>query len=198
MKKYHLADFFTLLEAVLAIMLLIMAICGTRAEQALWVFVAGELCDAVDGPCARRWHYPDDGKYRWWRHYNSEIDQITDIMLAISCGVYLIWRISAFWGIALLGGIGIFCLAIQWYVYRYDSATHRLVYRENRANAEDIVLFRRHVYVIAGVGGAIALLVWSTEWLLIVKRVLTIIGVICGLVLLKLKWDRWSQDKTPL
>ncbi len=198
MKKYHLADFFTLLEAVLAIVLLIMAICGAKAEQTLWVFVAGEICDAVDGPCARRWHYPDDGKYRWWRQYNSEIDQITDIMLAISCGVYLIWRISAFWGVALLGGIGIFCLAIQCYVYRYDSATHRLVYRENRANAEDIVLFRRHVYVIAGVGGAIALLVWSTEWLLIVKRVLTIVGVICGLVLLKLKWDRWSQDKTPL
>lgn len=198
MKKYHLADFFTLLEAVLAIVLLIMAICGAKAEQALWVFVAGEICDAVDGPCARRWHYPDDGKYRWWRQYNSEIDQITDIMLAISCGVYLIWRISAFWGVALLGGIGIFCLAIQCYVYRYDSATHRLVYRKDRTNAEDIVLFRRHVYVIAGIGGAIALLVWSTEWLLIVKRVLTIVGVICGLVLLGLKWDRWSQDKTPL
>lgn len=197
MKKYHLADCFTLLETILAIALFIMAFCGATAEQALWVFVAGELCDAIDGPCARKWHYPDDGKYRWWRYYNSEIDQISDILLAIGCGVFIIWRVNAFWGITLTAGLGIFCTVIQCYLYRYNPELHMFICRDI-PKAEDIILFRRHTYVIAGIGGAIALLVWSTEWALSVKRSLTIAGIICGLILLFLKWNRWKENKTPL
>lgn len=197
MKKYHLADLFTLLEVILAIALFIAAVSNAPVEWALYIFVAGELCDAVDGPCARRWHYPDDGKYRWWREYNSETDQASDILLAISCGVYLIWRVSVFWGIALLGGIGLFCLAIQCYIFRYDHIRHTFVCRDN-PHIDDIVLFRRHIYVIAGIGGAIALMVWSTSWPLIIKRILMIVGIICGLILLKLKWNRWKENKTKL
>lgn len=194
---YYLADLFTLTEAILSIVLFMMAVVGAPVDHALWVFVAGELCDAVDGPCARRWHYPNDGKSRWWRTYNVEIDQISDIMLAIACGVYLIWRVSWSLGSLLLFGIGAFCLAVQLHLYYYDHdlrafRAHYYIYHDR------LILFRRRFYVITGVGGAIALLVWYTEWLLQVKIIITAIGLACGFVIWIFKRNRWNDNKTPL
>lgn len=194
---YYLADLFTLTEVILSVVLFVMAVVGAPVEQALWVFVAGELCDAVDGPCARRWHYPNDGKSRWWRTYNSEIDQISDILLAIACGVYLIWRVSWIGGSLLLFGIGAICLAIQGHLYHYDRNCH-IFRRRNYIYAENLILFRRRLYVVGGIGGALALYVWHTEWPLIIKAALTIIGILCGIALRCWKHDRWTEDKTPL
>lgn len=219
MRKYYIADLLTLLEVILAGILLWMTIANISVDCAIWVFVAGELCDALDGPCARRWHYPDDGKYRWWRHYNSEIDQASDILLAIACGLYLILRVNTFWGCILLIGIGAFCLILQCTLYAYDREGHRfcrrdqLPYqvvrigtlwvkrtpsREDQALAEKLILFRRIVYVFGGIGGAIALLIWSTSWPTLVKFNLSIFGIAAGLILAHKKRNRLTEDQTPL
>ena len=194
-----MADLFTLLEVILAGALFVMTIIGAPPEYALWVFVAGELCDAVDGPCARRWHYPNDGKYRWWRRYNVEIDQISDIMLAVACGVYLIFRVSWQIGCGLLFGIGIPCLAVQLYLYRFDRISTRFLPRRIPApQRKKIVLIRRMCYVFLGVGGAIATLLWHTSWSMAAKQILTIAGLCIAIIMIPLKINRIVQDKTPL
>lgn len=194
---YYLADLFTLSEVILSIVLFVMSIMGAPVAHALWVFVAGELCDAVDGPLARRFHYPNDGKSRWWRTYASEIDQISDIMLAAACGVYLIWQVSWLGGCLLLLGIGAFCLAVQMHLYHYDRSC-KSFRRRFYVYAENLILLRRRIYVVGGIGGAIALMVWHTEWTLAVKITITIVGILCGIALRYWKHDRWTQDKTPL
>lgn len=201
MKKYHLADLFTLLEVILACTLLIMAFLGTPADYALWVFVAGELCDAFDGPCARRWHYPNDGKYRWWRRYNVEIDQISDIMLAFACGIYLIWRVSVSFGCILLFGIGAYCLITQLYLYEFNRISHRFIPRRTISAAErhSHVIVRRLIYAIMGIGGAIVLLISATSWEFRTKIIVCALGAIIALpVLLIFKRPRTKSERTPL
>lgn len=197
MRKYYIADLLTLSEVILAGILLWMTIFNVHADYALWVFVAGELCDALDGPCARRWHYPDDGKYRWWRHYNSEIDQISDILLAVACGLYLIFRVNPIGGCLLLLGIGTFCVIVQYKLYGYDRDTHRFR-RKNYIYAEQLILFRRKVYVFIGIGGTIALLVWATSWSIYVKVGLALVGIVAGIYIANKKRNRLTEDQTPL
>ncbi len=199
MKKYHLADLFTLLEVILAIVLFVMAFCGVPPDYAIWVFVAGELCDALDGPCARRWHYPDDGKYRWWRHYNVEIDQISDIILAVACGAYLFMQTSHFIAVLLLFGIGSWCAFVQYTLYRYDRTTKRFVPTDMpELERTEIILLRRKVYVYLGVGGAILTLIWYTSWPIPVRAGVTVLGLIIARDLSRRKQNRLNQDKTPL
>ena len=90
MKKYHLADALTVCELICAVILSGMAFLRVAPAYALWVFAAGELCDAYDGTCARRWPYPDDGKYRWWRVPRTVafIEHMSDILLGLACGCY--------------------------------------------------------------------------------------------------------------
>lgn len=197
MHKYHIADLFTVSEVILAGILMWMTIANISADYAIWVFVAGELCDALDGPCARRWHYPDDGRYRWWRHYNSEIDQLSDIVLAVACGLYLIFRVHTFGGCCLLLGIGAFCLIVQYMLYGYDTNQHRF-YRRDLPYSTELVLFRRKVYVFGGIGGAIALLIWATSWPAQLKFSLALVGIGIGLYLAKKKRNRLTEDVTPL
>lgn len=194
-----MADLFTLLEVILAGALFVMTIIGVPPDYAILVFVAGELCDAVDGPCARRWHYPSDGKYRWWRHYNVEIDQISDILLAVACGVYLIFRVSWQIGCGLLFGIGIPCLIVQLYLYRFDRISTRFLPRQiPEFRRKKIVLIRRMCYVFIGVGGAIITLLWHAGWSLPIKVELTVAGAITAIIMIPLKINRLVQDKTPL
>lgn len=94
MKRYHIADVLSLFEGILALALIAAAVCGLSADYAIWLFAGAEICDALDGPCARRWPYPDDGKYRWWRAYAVELDQLTDLMAGIAVLIYLGCRVS--------------------------------------------------------------------------------------------------------
>lgn len=197
-KKYHLADLFTLLEVILAVALLWMAIMDCPVDWALWIFVGGEICDALDGPCARKWHYPNDGKHRWWRTYNSEIDQISDILLAVACGVYLIWRVNWLIGVLLLGGIGTFCLLVQCHLYYYDQLRRSVKTNNNILYADRLILFRRRFYVVAGVGGAIATLVWYSSWPFWLKLGITLSAPFLVKIGARVKSNRWRENKTKL
>lgn len=197
MKIYHVADLFTLLEAILAVVLFGMAVGNISPDYALWIFAIGEICDAVDGACARRWHYPNDGKYRWWRVHNEGIDQITDIMLAFACGIYLIWRVNNVIGVLLLGGIGMFCLYVQGTALYYNPHSNKFELTGN-PTAKALLLFRRLLYVIVGVGGAVLTLIWHTSYPRVIKIVLTVILMIVGIFLFIKKSNRRTQYRTPL
>ena len=57
MKKYLIADALTLLEVLCAIALAYMGLFNCPVDYAIWIFATGIICDALDGPCARTWHY---------------------------------------------------------------------------------------------------------------------------------------------
>lgn len=198
MRKYHIADALTLTEVIFSITIFGMTLAKTKAEYVFLAFLGGELCDAFDGIAARRWHYPDDGKYRWWRRYNVELDILSDIMLAVSVACYLIAYVNRPIGIfltALLTGNGI---VISLWTRRphwrqtKTSGTVRF-YDLNRT----VILARRYVY-LAGLTIAAIMILWASTWSEITKWLILCAGVIIGTIMAFVKQDRLTEDKTPL
>ncbi len=194
-KKYHIGDLFTLSEVVLACTLIVLAFFEGLTDIALWIFIAGELCDALDGPCARRWHYPDDGKRRWWRQYNTQIDQLSDILLAVACAVYLIAQVNTFFGAILTAVIFTHCFIVQLYV---DYVTAKQPQKRYSRKIKRIILMRRYVYVFVGIGGAIVLLIWHTTWAIICKALATGLLALSAIILAILKRNRLKEVTTSL
>lgn len=190
MKSYHLADALTLGEVIAGVILLGMTALRISADYAIWVFVAGELCDAFDGVCARRWPYPNDGKTRWWRTYVTQIEHLSDIFIAVVCMIYLIRSTNeaVATGAFTLGIIIIaICSCIE--VVRSlpessnsSSATKKLI--------NNLILIRRWIYAFAGIGGGVFLLIMATSWHTITKLSAIAIGISIGIALLIYKQDR--------
>lgn len=200
MRKYHLADALTAFEVIMAIILLGMAFYRVSADLAIWVFVLGELADALDGPCARRWPYPDDSKIRWWRTHVKAIEHISDIFIATVCMLYLLLQPASatfdlFWwgpfevssGAMILGTfIIVICIlsevAIR--VLRSNGSA------QDHKHADSIILVRRWIYAFIGLGGGIFLLISATSWSLKTKLTAVFAGAVIGMLLLYCKLDR--------
>ena len=194
MKRYLIADALTLLEVLCAIALAYMGLFNCPVDYAIWIFATGIICDALDGPCARTWHYPKDGKRRWWRQHNTELDQISDICLAIACAYYLVFELKSSIAVILIAIIGIVALLVQDVVYSGISPLSIT----NPPLAKKIALFRRYLYVFGGIGGAIAILVWNASWTIVTKITLGAIGIVIGILLVLLKRNRLKDVNTPL
>lgn len=186
MKKYYLADALTLCEIIAGVILLGMAWWKVPiADCALWVFVLGELCDAFDGICARRWPYPNDGKKRWWRTYVTQIEHLSDIFIAVACMIFLMGCPVVARKASVLGGVVILCcVAIELVV---KGMRARGVAEAQIAHS---IVVRRLFYVLCGVGGGILLLIEATSWPAIAKLCAVGLEVIVGIGLLILKQDR--------
>ncbi len=201
MKKYHLADALTVIEIIMAFILIGMTIHPVPADIAIWFFVIGELADAFDGPCARRWPYPDDGKKRWWRVPKTvkRIEHLSDIFIAVSCMFYLLsqpenitFRILNHTFIVSecamnLGLFTIICCAFLEIIIRIlrhqdESAFFYVI--------KGIILTRRLFYAFVSIGGGVFLLIMATSWSYRVKLTAVFAGVIAGLLLLLYKFDR--------
>lgn len=196
MKKYHLADVFTALEFACGFIIFIMAFYGVKPEIVVFLYGFAEICDALDGPCARRWHYPNDNKYRWWRYYAPQLDQISDLLVGVAIGVYFTWRINFTLGLIILIAAIIIGLTVQTVAYDFPPIGLNLL--ENRPKVGTVlVLVRRWLYVITL--ALIALnLILATGWARIIK--LTLCGVLSAicLILLFSKINRLIEVKTPL
>lgn len=183
-RLYYLADVLTLCEVIAGFALLGMAFTKAPAEYALWLFVFGELCDAFDGPCARRWKYPNDGKVRWWRVHVKTIEHLSDIFIAVACMIYLMFgsRPAITKG-ALQLGISIIV---------YCAATELLLHDKQLTSLQHdrLILIRRWIYAFVGLGGGIFLLIVATSWSPVIKFIAICAGLITGLVLLIYKLDR--------
>lgn len=196
-KLYYLADALTLCEVIAGVVLLIMAWVRAPANYAIWVFVGGELCDAFDGPCARRWSYPDDGKKRWWRTHVKLIEHASDIFIAVACMIFLM-RVDdpTIRDSALLLGYGVilFCTGIAVCIWLVEYTRRRnkisILHRHIQKRIKLLILARRWVYAFGGVGGGIYLLITATDWPISLKIAATNIGVLVGTALLIYKLDR--------
>lgn len=196
MKIYHLADICTALEAVCAVIIFIMAWCGAKPEYALCIFFAGEMFDALDGPLARHFHYPDDGKYRWWREYACQIDQLSDLLIGITTCIYVAIRLNPVIGWSALGGATTIGLFVQTLTYNFPPL--RLNWLEHKPRLGNaVVLIRRWLYV-GLIVFAVGLLLWSTDWPRTAKTTVTVILCTIGVFVFVCKINRMTEVKTEL
>ncbi len=192
-RLYILADVLTAIRGILAFAIWLIAGLVILFDSAasvwnspdivIWLFVIGELCDAFDGICARRWHYPDDGKKRWWRENASILDQVTDIFLITATAAYLGVRLGRF-DLLMLGGIvALFCIVVEGLKFHYYS--------------KRLILLRRYIY-LACIALALFTLLFATSWNGLAKGVAIAAIFIVGIFLMIIKRNRLTQDVTKL
>ncbi len=191
MRKYHLADALTALEIIMAATITGMIIFGGSADVVIWLFAVGELCDAFDGICARRWPYPDDGKFRWWRVPRTVqlIEHVSDIFLLVACAIFLVVRSSLI--IRVLTVIGGTTIAAICFLIEVEIQTDDF-YLLQPKRAEEVILWRRKVYLV-GIALGVAFLIFSTSWNFWIKLGCCLIGIAIGLYLIKKKADRLNN-----
>lgn len=188
MKKYHLADALTACELICAVILSGMAILRVAPAYALWVFAAGKLCDAYDGTCARRWPYPDDGKYRWWRVPRTVafIEHMSDILLGLACGCYLILCINPLCGLILLGNMAVVAGVVELIIHnRPLDLAYAVLTRFSRT---EIILARRVVYLIH-IAIALIMMLIAAELPIAAKIALCGTGICIGVYLIITKYE---------
>jgi hypothetical protein len=193
---YWIADVLTLARFVCCVRLLIGALTGNMSHQgAFIVFVIGELTDAFDGMCARRWPYPNDGKLRWWRTHAEAIDQVADMSLGIIIMLYVTIRISPPIGGGML--IGTLAVGIPAQIYILGLWLLKPVL------AERLTMIRRWIYL--GLLATVILIMtvaatgvdsWKF-WTNVPFMVLLSIEVVVAIVLFIVKWGRATKAKAP-
>lgn len=188
MRKYHLADALTALEIIMAVTITGMVIFDVSANWVIWAFAIGQLCDAFDGICARRWPYPDDGKPRWWRVPSTvqRLEHFSDIYLLSACSAFLIFRAHIIIRILTIVGtavIALICIGVE-IELRTDE-----FYLLQPERAKEVILWRRKVYLV-GIALGVVFLIFSTSWHWLIKISCCVIGACVGLYLRKKKRDR--------
>lgn len=190
MKKYLLADVLSFLEVFLGLALIAMIYLKTPADLVIWVFVCGELCDAFDGICARRWPYPRDGKFRWWRvpRVVQAIEHTSDILILSALAFYLLLQTNPIIrGITLVYG-----LFIAGFSVGIEVGLRLLGAYAPEAKRRRLITVRRIIY-LSGIAVGIVELIALATWPVWLKLALGFIGVSAGLALVVIKWDRFTE-----
>ncbi len=189
-KKYHIADIITASRIILASTLVGVIWKNSPPDIAIWIIVACELGDALDGIFARKYHYPNDGKYRWWRKYAPEIDQAADIYTGILALVYYIKCVNFQLGVTILISGLIIGLTVQtyavWLKYLFSEKVKRR-----------LILTRRYLYLLA-IAVVVTNLIIATSWPRQIRTACLLFGVAVGIILILIKRNRLTQVKTPL
>ena len=110
MKKYHIADLLTLSRVFFTVAIVLLTINNAPLELTFTVFCIGELTDALDGPFAKLYPYPEvPKKHRFWREGNFPkiFDTGTDIALGVSFLVFIFMRVNQVFATA------IFCSSVS-------------------------------------------------------------------------------------
>lgn len=196
MRKYHIADTLTLCKCICTCILGVLLFTGAKPQTALIIFGIGELCDAFDGICARKWKYPPDGKYRWWREYAPEIDQVTDVLHLSVMALFFIFRICATFvyfrpwiAFSVALAIAFICIVVHIIVAEPKYAGSKFATR--------LILGRRVLY-LACIAFIVFAGLYAVSWPKAVRIAIAIVLCVGAVGLLIIKWDRATQVKTPL
>ena len=199
MKKYHIADVLTFSRFVFGGLLIFFTIMGVNSTWVLIVFTLAEMTDALDGITARSWHYPKDGKKRWWRKYAVAIDQIADIFVGLTLVAYIMFRMDAWIAYAIIVAIVVIAIPIQiWRHFRIkkygpdDEILRRVVL--TRRYAYILVLYALFIYLVC-YPDTFGSLRYINLWL---KALIIMSSMGCMFMLMLIKQDRLIEDKTPL
>lgn len=188
MKRHHIADALTATEFLMAGILIGMTFFKISANWAVWVFATGELCDAFDGICARRWPYPDDGKARWWREPTTIqiLEHTSDILLLTACALFLIMGTNRLIrALTLVCGLIIACICALVEVELQTDDFYLL----QPERTKEVILWRRKIYLVGIILG-VAFLIFATSWRLPLKLGCCLLGICIGIFLVHRKRDR--------
>lgn len=191
MKKYHIADLLTVNEIILAAFITRATFSKVSADIVIWLFVAAELCDAFDGPCARRWPYPNDNKPRWWRKpsFVQGLEHGSDIFLLSSLAFFLLAQGNIIISrITVIGGVIIASFSIGIEVALRLLGTYAPEEKRRR-----VIIVRRVIY-LCGIVIGIAELLFLTTWASWLKIALCVVGIGIGIALAIYKWDRLTES----
>lgn len=201
MKLYFLADVLTLLRIICAILILTGIFCKYPPGIILFLFAFGEITDAFDGICARKWPYPGGGQKYFWRRHIKIIEPATDISLGSAAILYIIVRINPTAGACLLAlalAIGFF---IQIWAYggvfrKIATAKDTSLFKKNPKLAKKIVLLRRNVFYVGAIAVIVLTLLWATNISQTAKILLTTIAALIGIFIWIIKYDRRIEVET--
>lgn len=190
----YLADILTLIRLLLAILFFIWTGIGGEAGWAFMIFVAGELTDAFDGTLATKYPFPK-GKIPKYRKYAAVFDMVTDILLAFALALYFIVRVNLVAGLIVTIGYVVTAVIIEFVVYgrmlgHPDTARPGFLMQKNFPLAKKIILARRNLY-LACLFLVATWVLYAATWPLIVKIIITIIGVTVSIIL----WFYLSQRR---
>ena len=170
--KSYLADILTFTRFILAGFLLYFLITHAAPECVLIVFCIGELTDAFDGTCAKKWPFPK-GKEPKYRRFAEQYDMIADILLLGFMGLYIVIYINLWllaWMIFVI--VGSFILEMICYgrpLGHPNFCTKNSLYKKNQKLAERILLLRRKLTYLPSIILATLILLFATTWPDVVK-----------------------------
>ena len=168
----YFADILTFIRFVLAGFLLYFLIVGGKPECVLIAFCLGELTDAFDGTCAKKWPFPK-GKEPKYRRFAEQYDMIADVLLLGFMGLYIVIWINI-WMILMLVFVIIASFVIEMICYgrpfgHPNFCTKKSLYRKNQKLAERILLLRRKLTYLPSITIATLILLFATAWSDVVK-----------------------------
>ena len=201
MKKYHIADVLSLLEVLAVVAIVVCTVMGAKPEPVLLLFGFGELCDAFDGTCARRWPYPNDGKRRPWRNptFIKHYEWTKDICLGLATLIYIIIRVDLLTGIVCTSLALVFGLSMQVYagsLWMWANAAVQSERKRAKARQElESYYVKRRIYLyIPSIVTLVLTLLYATSWLLVVKTLLLFGLTMFGIFLWDVKSDRRTSE----
>lgn len=161
----------------------------------------GELTDAFDGFCAKKWPFRTN-KIPKYRKYAEKYDMTVDVLLLMAMLIFVILRVDWWIGVGIAGGEGMICLVIELVAYRKlfghpNDFRRGALYERNAKRAEKILLMRRRLVYIPSIVALISLVLMATDWSTWGKVGFAVVGVIVGGFLwffLKVRREKVARD----
>lgn len=163
----YLADILTLTRIFLAVFLLFIVIFNFKAEWALIVFAIGELTDAFDGTCSKKWPF-EKGKEPKYRKYAEKYDIFADVFLISMMALYVVVRVNPWMWLVLIA-VAVNCTIVELIAYHRimghpNDCSPNSLYAKNPRFAEKLLLARRTLVYLPSIAAAIVLTLFATSW----------------------------------
>ena len=180
MKKY-LADILTFARLIISIVLIIMTFTGAPIYACLILFLIGEITDAFDGTLSTKYPFPK-GKAPKYRKYAAKYDIVADSLLAFAFMLFFTTRVNVLIGGVTFFGYPALASAIDFFAYgklygHPDDSKPDSLTQKNFPLAKRIILARRALYIALMFAYSVMAL-YASEWSLMTKNIIAIIGVI--------------------
>ena len=182
----YFADILTLTRFLLAVFLMVLIIVDGKPEWALIVFSLGELTDAFDGACSKKWPF-EKGKEPKYRKHAEKYDIFTDLLLLSMMALYVVIRVNV-WMWFMIGIVVVFCTVIELIAYHRimghpNDCSPKSLYAKNPEFTEKLLLFRRKIAYIPSIITGIILALLATSWSWPVRGIILGVAAVIGIFL---------------
>ena len=179
----YFADILTFLRLVCAILIFLGVRLEWPVEVGLILFGIGELTDAFDGFCAKKWPFPENEVPKY-RKYAAKYDMIADVLLWGGAVIYFMMMVNLGLGLVILGVMLILAYVVELRVYgrlfgHPDDCEKWSLCAQDFGKAKKIILARRMAYLLT-IGILVLGMIFATSWAMWAKILLVALGVGIG------------------